>query len=199
MQQDASEGAADVPSQDTVLDEEEVDLNLPACSLFFCLASLELLPSYLRGAAAFFCSTLGPWGQKTTTTTPATASKQPKLTKRAVNKENNPLTFCGRVVPSPSVCPPWGAHPRPHWSRRPTAAVSVRGLGPGLPRGGPVFMGCCCRRATAPPRLHQEGGEEPGPSPARPVYNSNGDCLTPVAGRHLRPRTWDSAFSQHEE
>ena len=48
MQQDASEGAADVPSQDTVLDEEEVDLNLPACSLF--------LPS-LSGAAAF----LPPW------------------------------------------------------------------------------------------------------------------------------------------
>ena len=35
---------------------------------------------------------------------------------------------------------------------------------------------------------------EPVPSPARPRYNAEGECFTPVHGRGQRPRAWDKVF-----
>ena len=31
------------------------------------------------------------------------------------------------------------------------------------------------------------------------MYNADGECLTPVQGRHLRPRTYDRPFEEDQE
>ena len=53
-------------------------------------------------------------------------------------------------------------------------------------------MGCCCSKNRTPPHTHliEQTTVLVGPNPSRPLYDADGDAVSPVTGRK-RPSTYD--------